>query len=353
MRILVDIGHPAQVHFFRNAVRKLQDRGHDIAITCSDKDVTIALLASYGMSYHVIGKSRKGLVSLFFEMVARDSRLWRFARSFKPDVLVGGTGNVTAPTVARLLRKPSIVFDDTEHSKYEHLLMDRLATLICTPACYKKDLGRKQVRYEGYHPLAYLHPNYFRPDPSVLSELGLINGERFVVIRFVSWRASHDIGRHGFVRKGEFVERLREHAKVLISSEAGMDCDLERYRLRVSPGKLHSLLYYASLCFGDGGSTAIESALLGTPTVHFEYAKRKNGKYSTTQDLGVFDDLVNKYGLVQTFSDEDEAIQKSLDLIKDQNSKVECQQRTKQVFEHTIDVTAFVVDLIEHYDTAS
>jgi len=75
MRITFDIGHPGHVHFFKNAVRKLQDRGHEIAITSGDKDAAIALLWSYGMSYHVIGKSRKGLVRLFFEMVARASRL--------------------------------------------------------------------------------------------------------------------------------------------------------------------------------------------------------------------------------------------------------------------------------------
>ena len=285
-------------------------------------------------------------------MLRIDWNTFRVAKRFKPDILIS-VGSPNAAHVSWLLRKPHIAFEDTEHSREQYYLYAPFTTTICTPSCFKKDLGRKQIRFDGHKQLAYLHPNYFRPDPSVLSELGLINGERFVVIRFVSWGASHDIGRHGFVRKREFVERLREHAKVFITSEAEMDDDLERYRLRVSPEKLHSLLYYASLCFGDGGSTAIESALLGTPTVHFEYAKRKNGKYSTTQDLGVFDDLVNKYGLVQTFSDEDEAIQKSLDLIKDQNSKVECQQRTKQVFEHTIDVTAFVVDLIEHYDTAS
>ena len=351
MRIIFDVGHPAQVHFFKHAVRKLQDRGHETAITCGDKDVTIALLKSYGMPYHVIGRSRRGLVRLFFEMVVRDIRLLRFARTFKPDVLVGGCGNVTAPTVARLLRKPSIVFDDTEHSKYEHFLMDRLATLICTPACYKKDLGAKQLRYDGYHPLAYLHYNYFRPDPSVLGDVGLAENERFVVVRFVSWAASHDVARHGFIRKREFVERLSEHARVLVSSESAMDEHLEKYRLRVPPQKLHSLLHYASLSFGDGGTTAVESALLGTPTVHYEYARCKDGKYSTTQDIGVFDELVNRYGLVRTFSDEDEAIEESLSLIRNRDSKAECGERARRVFENKIDVTAFMVDLIENCHT--
>ncbi len=353
MRVIFDVGHPAQVHFFKHAIRCLQDRGHQTAITCGDKDVTVALLRSYGMPYQVIGRSRRGLPGLFCEMVSRDVRLLRFARAFRPDLLVGGCGNVTAPTVAALLRKPSIVFDDTEHSKYEHLLMDRLATLICTPACYKKDLGPKQLRYDGYHPLAYLHYNYFRPDPSVLGDLGLAADERFVIVRFVSWSASHDIDRHGFLRKREIVERLREYGRVLVSSESPMDGHLEKYRLRVSPHKLHSLLHYASLSLGDGGTTAVESALLGTPTVHFEYARSRDGsQYSTTQDVGVFDELVNRYALVRTFSDEDEAIEHSLELIRNRDAKAECQERARRVFENKIDVTAFMVDLIENYYSA-
>jgi predicted glycosyltransferase len=29
MKVLIDIGHPAHVHFFRNAIRELEGRGHE------------------------------------------------------------------------------------------------------------------------------------------------------------------------------------------------------------------------------------------------------------------------------------------------------------------------------------
>jgi hypothetical protein len=37
LKILIDIGHPAHVHFFRNAIRVLEGRGHDVKVTARDK----------------------------------------------------------------------------------------------------------------------------------------------------------------------------------------------------------------------------------------------------------------------------------------------------------------------------
>ena len=37
MKLLVDMGHPAHVHFFRHAIRELESRGHEVRITARDK----------------------------------------------------------------------------------------------------------------------------------------------------------------------------------------------------------------------------------------------------------------------------------------------------------------------------
>lgn len=348
MRIIFDIGHPAQVHLFRNAVRQLQFDGHDVAVTCSDKDVTVRLLEGYGIPYHLIGRSRRGLVKLFFEMLARDWRLLRFARSFRPDILVGGPGNVTAPTVGRLLRKPSIVFDDTEHSKYEHLLMDRLATMICTPVCYKRRLGRMQVRYDGYPPLAYLHPKYFKPDPSVLSALGLGGSEKLVVMRFVALQASHDSGASGFspAAKVRLVEGFQSRGRVIITSESPLPEALRKYQLKVSPEQLHSIMSYADLYVGDGGTTAVEAALLGTPSVHCVRVARGDRVLSAADIHGTFWDLQNRYGLLFTFTDEEQAIRKAWELLGMADAKRIWRGRVENLLANSTDVTSFMTWII-------
>ena len=44
----------------------------------------------------------------------------------------------------------------------------------------------------------YLHPKYFKPNKNILKKLNLTNKEKYVVLRLVSWDASHDIGQKGF-----------------------------------------------------------------------------------------------------------------------------------------------------------
>jgi len=64
------------------------------------------------------------------------------------------------------------------------------------------------------------------------------------------------------------VKALEEYGRVLITSEGALPPELEGYRSRVSPEKLHDLLYYATLYVGDGGTTASECAVLGTHAIY-------------------------------------------------------------------------------------
>ena len=68
---------------------------------------------------------------------------------------------------------------------------------ILTPSAFTKDLGSKQIRFKGFMELCYLRPKYFKPNPKVLESLGLKEGEPFVIVRFVSWNANHDVGEKG------------------------------------------------------------------------------------------------------------------------------------------------------------
>ena len=342
MRLLFSCGHPADVHFFKNAIWDFQCRGHQVAIASREKDVTTSLLDWYGFKHEVHTKASKGRIRVFREMLQRDYKMYMLARRFKPDVLVGCVGSVCVPTVARMFGRPSIVFDDTEHSRYEHFIMDRLATVICTPTCYKKDLGRKHIRVNSYKELAYLHPNYFKPDHSVLAEIGLTEGQRFVVVRFVSWGASHDIGQSGFSHPKDVVQRLEPYGRVLITSEGGLDADLEKYRITVPPQKLHDLLYFATLYVGEGATIASECAVLGTPAI-----------YVNSLRVGYLDEQEGKYGLVYNFSDpryaQEQAVERALELLQRSDLKAEWNLKRERLLQDKVDVTKFMVDFVENY----
>ena len=50
MKILIDIGHPAHIHYFKNFIFKSIKAGNEIKIVARDKEVTIDLLKSYRKS---------------------------------------------------------------------------------------------------------------------------------------------------------------------------------------------------------------------------------------------------------------------------------------------------------------
>jgi len=351
MKILFEVGHPAHVHFFKNAIWNLENRGHKILIVARDKDITLDLLNAYKLDYKLIGKNYSGLVNKALELIKMDYVLLKIVKIFKPDIFVG-RGSPYLAHLSKLVKKPYIAFVDTEHANLVAALTLPFANVICTPSCFKKKLNQKKhVRFNGYKELAYLHPNYFKPDPAVLDDLGL-RDDKFIIMRLIAWEATHDIRSRGFSK--DFLEKaiksLEKYGHVFITSERKLNKNLEKYKIQIAPEKLHSALYYASLYFGEGGTTAVEAALLGTPSVHVEAFKTRSGEVvDATQIHGNFDELVNKYEMLYTFADPNHALNKALEILQDENAKKEMRKKREKLLREKIDVTAFMTDFIENY----
>lgn len=340
LRLIVDIGHPGHVHFFKNFIWAMRDKGYEILITASKKDVTLNLLDAYNLEYIVTSERYSGIM-LGYELLRRDLQLYKIAQKFKPDIIMG-INNTIAAHVSRVTKAKSIIFTDTEHAKIANAITFPFSDVICTPSCYRGDIGPKQICYNGYHELAYLHPNRFTPDPSVLDEIGLIKDDRFIVLRFVSWQASHDIGHHGIQDKVGLVKNLEQYGRVLITSEGALPPELQPYRIRVSPEKLHDLLYYATLYIGEGATTASECAVLGTHAV-----------YVNTLGLGYISEEAERYHLISDLSGQsctDEiVIAEAKKLLENKKLTQDGKNKRKLLLQDKIDVTAFMVWLIENY----
>ncbi len=342
MNILIDIGHPAHVHYFRNAIRLWQQHGHRILVTARDKEVTFSLLESYGLPYVSRGSGGRGLLGKLLYLLRGDRAIVRAAAGFQPDVFLS-FGSPYAAQASRWFGKPHIAFDDTEHARLEHAMYLPFTDTVVTPAAFRKNLGAKQIRYRGFIELCHLHPAYFRPNPAVLATVGLTEGDKFVVLRFVSWSASHDVGQQGIdqTQKISLVRELSRHARIFISSEGLLPGELEPYRLRLPPQHLHDLLAYASLYIGEGSTTASECALLGVANILIS-SLLKPGTCP-----GVHSELA-RYGLQTLFVSFDGVLEKAVALLGD-GVRADYQQRRHVLLADTIDVTAFMVWLVEQY----
>jgi predicted glycosyltransferase len=338
LRVLVDIGHPAHVHFFKNTIWNLEKKGHQIMVVSRDKDVVIELLDAYGIPHTVLSKVKPGKSNLIEEWFIREFKTFRIAQKFDPDILMGILSPVVAQ-IAWIQRRKSIIFNDTEHAVLAQKITYPFCDIICTPSCYLKNEGRKQIRYMGYHELAYLHPSYFTPNPQVLKDLGVEEGEPFTILRFVSWGAHHDVGHHGIKNKVALVQEVEKFGKVFITSEGPLDPEFERYRIRVPPEKIHHLLYYATLYVGEGATMAVESAILGTPSIYIS---------TLAGTMGNFSELEKKYGLLFNYSDSESALRKTIEILKDSELKKTWRLKRAALLREKINVTDFMVKLIEN-----
>ena len=339
MNILVDILHPAHVHFFYNAIKEWQ-KEHDVLVTSRRKDIALDLLKAYGIDNICLSELKGGRIGLFKELFVRDFNLYKTAKKFKPDVLTGIAG-VSIAHVGKILGKPSIVFYDTEFAKLSNAITYPFASVVATPECYQGHIGKNHLRYPGYHELAYLHPRRFTPDHTVLKALK-INNERFFILRFVSWQASHDFKEQGisFQNKINLVQGLNQYGRVFITSEKPLPETLEPYRFPLSVSTIHHAMAFASLIVGESATMCSEAAMLGIPSIFIS----KTGR-------GYTDELANKYGMVFNFNhqQQDQAIKKALALVQRPALEKEWQEKRTKMLSERIDVTDFIVKFVQLY----
>jgi predicted glycosyltransferase len=338
VRILIDILHPAHVHFFRNFRGVMIDRGHEVLITARDKDRSLELLDQYALPFEQLSTQRAGATGMVTEMSQRTWRLLGVMKRFRPDVMTGIMGPSIAVAGA-VRRVPSVVFYDTEFARQTNWFTYPLAHSVCTPDCYQGKVRGRHRTYAGYHELAYLHPDRFQPDPDRLAAFGVAPDEPFVLVRFVSWQAVHDRKEKGLTagQKRDLVETLQQHGRVLLSSESALPPDLSALRLTGPVEDVHHLMAHAQLVVGESATMSSEAAVLGVPAV-----------FVATTGRGYTDDEERRYGLVRHFTEGrfDEAVATAEKLLADDPKGFGARAR-EQLLSEKIDVTAWMVEYFE------
>lgn len=338
MRMLFIINTPGQAHTWKHIMRHLTAEGHELKIVARDYGSTPEILKTSGFGFTTF-EPVGSRYSRLFGGLQHFQRCWHASKGFTPSIVVG-FGIDAAVTAARL-RRASIVFIDDDESKIQNKLTSLLASAIVTPDCFNGNLGRKHTRIRGYKELAYLHPDYFSPDITIRNALKIAPGEKYVVLRFNSWDAVHDIGVRGFSIRDKFtlVKELEKYARVFISPEAKVPEGLQRYILPVPYDRFHHVIYYSQMFVGDTGTTATEAAVLGTPSILC-------ADVATT--MGNFQDL-NKRGLLCLYKDSRLAIEKAIQLIQQPELKETWASRREEMLTDRIDVVRFMVSLLNNY----
>lgn len=350
MNILIDIGHPGHVHLLHGVAEEMKKRGHKVFYSVRDIPVAKRLMEHYGMTPWIdLGGKKDSLLGKAQTVLSQDMQLLRFVRRNHIDL--GLSSGLVLSHVSRLTKMKSFMFDDDDDeaeplvTKYGHPLSD----IVFTPDCIHRKT-KHAVYYAGTHELAYLHPNRFAPDPSVLQHAGLAEGERFFIMRFVALKGHHDVGQAGLSleQKRALVDLLKAHGRVIITSERAVEPEFEPYRLPVPPEEIHSLMAYSSMFVGDSQTMTSEAAVLGVPALKCNtFAGR----------LSVPNMLENKYSLCyaylpERFGDMLAKIRSLLDM-PSESLRAEWQAKRQQMLHEMIDPTEFFINHIEHNEALS
>jgi uncharacterized protein len=337
LRYLIDILHPSHVHFFHHFIRECEGAGHQVLITVRRRGMTTDLLADYGHPFQVLAAPRPKRIDLVWELLLGNMALGEITREFRTDALLGVSG-ISIASVGKRLGLPAYVFCDTESAMVSNWLTFPRATEVITPRSFAKKVRGNHVTYPGYHELAYLHPRRFTPDPEIRRALGLAEGERFSLVRFVSWGASHDFFRRGFTTEGKrrLVESLLQRGRVFVSAEGSLPPGMEALRLPIPPILIHHALAAADLLVGESATMTSEAAVLGIPAVLCSPVER-----------GFTNEEESRYGLVRNTHCESDAIlaaEEILDRTDGQSARAGLAESRRRLLAENVDVTGWMAE---------
>jgi uncharacterized protein len=344
MKVLFDIGHPADVHLFKYVIRNLERDMHEVSICVREREnIVKKLLDIYGFNYEILEKNTPGLFNKAITMLKNDYKLFKISHDFNPDIYVSLASPYSAQ-VSKILGRQSITFTDSEPTGLMLALTMPFTDAVLTPSGFTRDLGKKQIRISSYKELAYLHPNWFTPKSDILKVLGISRNEPYVILRFGAFDASHDIGIKGFSLddKRRLIKGLSKYARVFISSEVVLPKDLNKYCINIPQDRMHDALYYASLLVGDTQTSTTEAACIGIPAI-------RCNSFVGDNDMSNFIELEGVYGLIFNYNTSEKAIEKSIDLIQQTDLKEKWNSKKEKLYKHKIDLTAFMTWFIEDY----
>ena len=344
MNVVFFINTPAQVHLYKNIIKIMINKGHQIKIMARDYGETLIILREYGLKYFVYSKPTSNNVFNILMIPLEILRAFTYLKKFSPNIIIGG--GISDIYTAFLLHIPCIGFSDGEPSTSIYYAIQLKASLplidvIITPQCYLGDLGKKQLRINSYKELAYLHPKYFQPDKSIFKYLGITEQEKYIILRFSAFNSLNDSVSTGFSNEDKInlVKYLEQYATVFISAEGVIPSSITKNSMKIPKSQIHHALFFADLVVTDTGTITTESACLGIPTVVMLPNIRRYGNFVELED---------KYNLIFCCTNSLSVFNKISPLVNT-NSKNLWRKKRDILLNDKINITTYLVWFIENY----
>lgn len=339
MKILIDINHPAHVHYFRNLIKIMEKEGHIFMVINRDSEIINQLLDYYQIEHNIRNKrpTKKGTIRAFLYLLGIICYCIKKSFDFKPDMYLG-FGSAACAITSFLFQKPCVLLDDTEHNSLNHKLYLPFCSSVLTPFYFEKDFGRKQIKFNAYIEQLYLHSIFYAESSDVLHEIG-VESKQYILVRYISYDAHHDtlvkpISEE--IKKNVLIDLSKKY-KVLLSVESGtVDNIYNDYILHISPEKMHTVIANAKYLITEGATMASEACVLGVPYLYANPLKVGNVDYQCKNYLSMAFQCANN----RSFENE---------IFKRIDNAVDGEKHRKDIESNTINPTKFLIWFLSNY----
>lgn len=277
-KVWIDLENTPHIPFFAPIIRELQQRGHCVVLTARDAYQTCEMADLFRFSYQKIGRHYGQKILLKgLGLGIRSTQLVSFIRRERP-ALALSHGSRSQVVACNLLRVPSVMLDDYEHS---HGVGFGYPTWTILPQAlaatsFPHHPKTKLLYYSGIKEDVYAQD--LVPDSRILAELGLPrSGIVLVTVRPPATEA-HYHNPESEILFETFMERAitsPETHVVLLPRNHRQATQLQQQHPKwFAQGKVIipknvvnglNLLWHSDLVVSGGGTMNREAAALGVP----------------------------------------------------------------------------------------
>ncbi len=256
-RILFDLNHPADFHFFKHLMAHLNENGYRLKVVARDKECLHQLLQSAGIAYINRGSGSNSTLGKYVYSLYIVALILVLLVRFRPGLAI----SLSSPYLvlaSRILGIQSLTYDDTDDNP-RLLSIIKHSTYLLSPVHYPHQFHKNHFHLRTFKELAYLHPNRFRSETPG-------NGIFFRLARTDS--IHHSPGsRVNVPAIIAQINRYSEQNPALFSAEVEVNPDQVKGVRMADRLQIHKELAGCRVFWGNSATMAAEAAVLGIPAI--------------------------------------------------------------------------------------
>jgi hypothetical protein len=269
------LSNSPHINLFREMIRDLEGRGHEVLISCRPLANTVDLLKLHGLEFEIVGEHYGA--GLWNKALGYPIRVWQlreWAKTLGIDVAISQS-SFHSPAAGKLVGARAIYMNDNEHALGNipaFVFADRILVPECMAAAkLRRQLARasKVVRYPGVKEGIYLWQ--MAESIRVAADNRGFRARPRLYVRPEPWTAQYYKGSLNFL--DELLMAIKDRLDVTILPRGVAQGahyrtpDFEGIRVIDTALDVGEIAVDCDLFVGAGGTMTREMAVLGIPTI--------------------------------------------------------------------------------------